>query len=64
MARPWVKERVQPEADRAAMLASLEARALANGYPPDWITIYGSLADDESFVAPVRGGSRPLKDLE
>ena len=36
----WVKERVKPEANRAAVLAALEARALANGYPPGCITLY------------------------
>ena len=35
----WVTERVKPEADRATALATMEARALANGYPPGWITI-------------------------
>ncbi len=60
----WVKERVKPEADRAAILAAMETRAVANGYPPDWITTYGSLADDESFVAPARSGSRPLSRFE
>ncbi len=60
----WVKERVKPEVDRAAILAAMEARAVANGYPPDWITTYGSLADDESFVAPVRSGSRPMSSLD
>src|SRR5438874_12066889 len=29
----WVKERVKPEAHRAVMLAAMEARAVANGYP-------------------------------
>ncbi len=60
----WVKERVKPEADRAAILAALEARALANGYPPDWITLYGSLADDESFGASARSGIRPITGLD
>ena len=60
----WVKERVKPEADHAAILAALEARALANGYPPGWITLYGSLADDESFVAPARSGTRPMTGLD
>ena len=48
----WIRERVRPEADRAAILAALEARALAGGYPPGWLALYGSLADDESFTAP------------
>jgi hypothetical protein len=60
----WVKERVRPEADRATLLAALEAQAVANGYPPGWMTLYGSLADDESFVAPVRSLSRPTPELD
>jgi len=60
----WVKERVQPQADRAGILAAMEARALANGYPPCWITLYGSLADDESFVAPARSGNRSMTGLD
>jgi hypothetical protein len=60
----WVKERVGPQGDRAGILAAMEARAMANGYPPDWITLFGSLADDDSFVAPERGGSRSVTALE
>ena len=60
----WVKERVKPEADRAAILAALEAQAVANGYPAGWITLYGSLADDETFQAPARGASRPVTGLD
>ena len=50
----WVGEKVRPGADYAAALAALEAQSLANGYPPNWLALYGSLADDESFVAPQR----------
>ena len=57
----WIKERVKPEADRASMLAAMEARALANGYPPGWLTLFGSLADDETFAAPARGATRPAE---
>ncbi len=60
----WVTERVKPEADRAAIFAALEARALENGYPAGWITLYGSLADDERFAAPARSGVRPLTGLD
>ncbi len=59
----WVKEQVR-QADRAGILASMEAQARANGYPPGWLTLYGSLADDESFVVPARGGSRSATGLE
>lgn len=60
----WVQERVQPQADRAVILAAIEARALANGYPPGWTALYGSLADDESFVAPARSGNRTVTGFE
>lgn len=60
----WVSERVRPEADRAAILAELEARALANGYPAGWMTLYGSLADDESFVAPKRSSTRSVTGVD
>lgn len=60
----WIRERVQAHADRADILAATEARALANGYPPNWLTLYGSLADDESFVAPARSGNRAVSSLE
>lgn len=60
----WVKERVKPEVDRAALLAIMEARAAARGYPADWMALYGSLADDESFAAPARGGSRRVTELD
>jgi hypothetical protein len=59
----WVTERVQ-QADRAEILAAMEARAVANGYPPDWLALYGSLANDESFAAIARGGSRGIDGLE
>ncbi len=60
----WVKERVGPEADRAARLTEMEARAAANGYPPGWLTLFGSLADDDSFAAPPRGATRPVESLD
>ena len=56
----WVKDRVKPEADRAAALAAIEARAVANGHPPGWLTLFGSLADDNTFAAPPRGATRPV----
>jgi len=60
----WVKERVQPQGDRAGVLAAMEALALANGYPPGWLTLYGSLADDETFVAVARSGPRATTPLD
>ena len=60
----WVRERVKPETSRAAALAVLESRAVANGYPPGWITLFGTLADDDSFVAPSRSASRCVAPLD
>jgi hypothetical protein len=60
----WVTERVKSQTDPAALLAALEEQALASGYPSGWITLYGSLADDESFVAPARSGTRPSTPLD
>ncbi len=57
----WVQQRLTPETDRAAILLALEARAKANGYPHDWLALYGSLADDERFLAPPRSGSEPTR---
>ncbi len=60
----WIEERIQPEADRASALAQLEAQAVANSYPPGWLALFGSLADDESFVAPLRAPTRPVEEIE
>jgi hypothetical protein len=60
----WIEARVREQRDRTDILAALEARALANGYPPGWITLFGSLADDDSLVAPARCGTRQLVGLE
>lgn len=54
----WVRDRMRPETDRMALLFAMEQRALANGYPAGWMTLYGALADDESFEAPVRSRTR------
>lgn len=58
----WVRERMKP--DFARGLVALEAVALRNGYPPEWTTLYASLADDESFAAPARVGCRQVTSLE
>ncbi len=59
----WFKDRVRTETDRAAALATMEARAVANGYPPGWLTLFGSLADDATFAAPPRSTPRPVERL-
>jgi hypothetical protein len=47
----WIKARMKSDYDR---LKQMEECAAANGYPPGWLSLYGSLADDETFVAPTR----------
>ena len=59
----WIKERIKSNAERGPVLAAMEARALANGYPAGWLTLYASLADDESFVGPSRSATRPVEAL-
>jgi len=59
----WVEERVRPETDRFALIAEMEARALAHGYPPGWLTLFGSLASDDTFTAPERGSTRDVNPL-
>ena len=50
----WLRERV-------ALVAAMEAQAWASGYPPGWLSHFGSLAEDASFIAPERGGTRPME---
>ena len=57
----WISERIRLDAER---MAALESGAAANGYPPGWLALYGSLADDESFTAPARTRSSPLQPLD
>jgi hypothetical protein len=57
----WISERIRLDAER---MAGLESRAAANGYPPGWLALYGSLADDEGFAAPARTTTPPLKPLD
>ena len=60
----WVAERVRPGQWRGEQLAEMEARAVANGYPPGWLRLFGSLADDPTFDAPTRGDTRPAPGLD
>jgi hypothetical protein len=56
----WIKDRIKG----SSALAAMEARAAANGYPPGWLALYGSLADEESFVAPARSAARALQPFD
>ncbi|MBC8115312.1 MAG: hypothetical protein H7062_13095, partial [Candidatus Saccharimonas sp.] len=53
-ASEWVQEHMASEADRAKRCVALEGTGPANAYPSDWLALFGSLADDESFVTPSR----------
>jgi hypothetical protein len=57
----WISERIKMDAER---MAARESRAAANGYPPGWLALYGSLAEDEGFTAPSRTTSSPLPPLD
>ena len=59
----WIKDRVLSGSEAATKIAAMESRALANGYPPGWLALYGSLADDNTFVAPERGKTRSIEGL-
>ena len=59
----WIKERIKSNVRNSAALAAMEARAMANGYPPGWLSLYASLAEDESFVGPFRGATRTEEPL-
>jgi hypothetical protein len=50
----WVRERLQ--------LAAMETEADANGYPPGWLRLFGSI-DDETFTGPSRTDVRPVATL-
>ena len=41
----WARERLQ--------LAAMETETEANGYPPGWLRLFGSV-DDETFAATIR----------
>lgn len=47
----WLQERV-------ALVAAMETQAQAHGYPPGWLSHFGSLAEYASFAAPDRGATR------
>ena len=58
----WIKDQLRPLPDQ--IFATVEARALANGYPPGWLKLFGSLADDDTFAAPARGRSRSVVSID
>ena len=50
--------------ERVALVTAMEAQALANGYPPGWLSHFGSLAEDANFTAPARSATRPVDGVE
>ena len=51
----WAKDRLR--------MAAMETEAEANGYPPGWLKLFGSI-DDSSFEAPVRSATRPVASID
>ncbi len=47
----WARERLR--------LATMETEASANGYPPKWLKLFGSI-DDDTFNAPFRTATKPV----
>jgi hypothetical protein len=60
----WLREHIRREATRALRLAAMEVEARDNGYPPGWLDLFGSLADDPAFDAPLRTPTRCIEALE
>ena len=50
----WACERLR--------LAAMETEAEANGYPPGWLKLFGSI-EDATFTAPVRAAIKPVAPL-
>ena len=48
----WAGERLR--------IAAMETEAEANGYPPGWLKLYGSI-DDASFEVPTRSATRGVE---
>jgi predicted CopG family antitoxin len=59
-----VRDLVKPKTSEVTALAAMEAKALANGYPPGWLALFGSLAEDETFAAPLRSAGRAVQGVE
>lgn len=51
----WASERLR--------LATMEATAEVNAYPPGWLKLFGAV-DDDSFVAPARTDTREVEALD
>lgn len=51
----WATERLA--------LATMETTATANGYPPAWLKLFGSVEDADGVESPARGGVRAVEVL-
>jgi hypothetical protein len=51
----WARERLR--------IAAMETEAEANGYPPGWLKLFGSI-DDNTFTAPIRTAAKPAAPLD
>ncbi len=60
----WVEERIAPHDASTSSQSTDESHHLEDGYSQEWLALFGSLANDDSFVAPVRSESRPVCALD
>ncbi|OYW28193.1 MAG: hypothetical protein B7Z47_06015 [Chthoniobacter sp. 12-60-6] len=51
----WARERLH--------IAAMETEAEANGYPPGWLKLFGSI-DDDTFTAPDRTATKPTVSMD
>ncbi len=60
----WVEERIAPLDTSASQQTASESHHPASGHSQAWLSLFGSLANEDSFVAPARSVSRPVSDLK
>ena len=60
----WVEERIAPLDAPASQQTAGETHHPATGHSQAWLALFGSLANEDSFVAPARSVSRPVCDLK
>ena len=60
----WVEERIAPLNTSASQQTEGETHHPATRHSQEWLALFGSLANEDSFVAPARSVSRPVGDLK
>lgn len=51
-------------AERLKLATTMEATAVANGYPAGWLKLFGSIPEDDGFETPKRMPTRDVSGLE